>query len=485
MTLPGDGTTFTRRRNRSLLTRARRATERFLHHPVVEALVVLLITLSVLLLVLETAYADQPFAWQLGQAGNVLTGVFAVELLLRYWVANKKSRFFQRYWIDIVAVLPLARPLRFFRVLRILRLFRAGLLLNRRLSVFRGVFQGTSGEILILTTTTLVIVLVSAFALHLAEGEQNAAFSELDGAVWFAVYSLIGGEPIGGEPVTPLGRWVTLGVMMSGLTVFGMFVGTVSASMVNRLSRVGLEVHEMDLDELEGHVLICGWNRAGPTVLRELFHDSRQVRPVVLVTEGEGMPEDVPTDGIRRELVYYVSGDYTRLDVLEEVGTERAAVAILLTDGLSPRSDQDRDARTVLAALTIERLNPGIFTCAELTNRQNEALLRMAGVEEIIVGDWYAGVILGSVSRNRGLVQVLDEILSTEHGNAFHKTRMPRGMAGKTVGELFTELKSRHQAILVSIEARDEGKVQVNPDSDMVLQGDETLVVICRGSPRW
>ena len=67
---------------------------------------------------------------------DAITALFAVELSLRFWVAPKKTRFFERYWIDILAVLPLVRPLRLFRVLRVLRLFRAGVLFRRRIRWF-------------------------------------------------------------------------------------------------------------------------------------------------------------------------------------------------------------------------------------------------------------------------------------------------------------------------------------------------------------
>ncbi|MCA9572260.1 MAG: hypothetical protein KC656_30685, partial [Myxococcales bacterium] len=50
---------------------------------------------------------------------------------------------------------------------------------------------------------------------------------------------------------------------------------------------------------------------------------------------------------------------------------------ILLTDQLVPRSAADRDARTVAAALTIERMAPDVYTVAELTNPQHAELLRL------------------------------------------------------------------------------------------------------------
>ena len=163
-------------------------------------------------------------------------------------------------------------------------------------------------------------------------------------------------------------------------------------------------------------------------------------------------------------------------------GIRRASAAILLTDTLTPRADQDRDARTVLAALTIERMSPGIFCCAELINGQHESLLKMAKVEEVVVRDWYAGVIIGSMGRNRGMSRVLNDILSTTEGNAFHKVRVGPGFAGQTIGQLHGVLKEQQNAILVSWEQDDDlGRrtdIKVNPPPDMVVMEGDLLVVI-------
>jgi len=462
------------------------AVDRVLADARTDLVVVALILLSVALLIVEFSLrSGSPARQATAVAGNVITWVFVVELSLRLWVAPKKSRFFRRYWLDILAVLPVARPLRLLRVLLLLRLFRAGVLINRHLAFMGSVLGRTLRELTLVATLTLIIVLLGALVVHLVGGvvlEDRG----LAGSLWFSVYTLVAGEPIGGVPSDDVGRGVTLMLMVGGLTVFGMAVGTISATMAVAMSR-RVEANAMELDELSGHVVLCGWNRSGPTLLRELFGPGNPPgRAVVLVTELEGWPKDLPSDGVRRELLYHHSGDYTRVEVLEEVGIARAGMAIVLTDGQTPRSDQDRDARTVLAALTIERLCPGIFCCAELTDRQNESLLKRSGVEEIVARDWYAGVILGSVGRNQGLVRVLDDILSATSGHAFHKVRIPPKFADSTIGELHTLLKQDHQAILVSWEGHDAGELvtRVNPSSTRRVAEGDVLVVIGASAPR-
>ncbi len=473
------------------LERLRRRTDRLLHHPVFEAVLVALILSAVGALLAEAAFpAGSSLERALGGYSLCVTALFAVELSARFWVAPRKSRFFQRYWLDILAIAPFAQPLRLLLLLLLLRLFRVGVVLHRRMAAYRGVLRGTLNELTIVTTVTVTIVLAGAMVIHGGHGNINYPGLQLDdtleGALWYAAYTVIAGEPTYGVPESELGRAVTLALMVGGLTVFGMFVGAVSATMSTVLSQ-RLEAGDMDLDELSDHIVVCGWNAAGRTMVEEIYGRTPRRRALVLVTESPDKPTDFDIPQARG-LLYHVTGDYTQPAVLREVGIERASSAILLTDTTIARADQDRDARTVLTALTIERLQKGIFCCAELINGEHRAVLEMASVEEVVVRDWYAGVILGSMERNRGLSAVLNDILSTASGNAFHRVQVPKRLDGKTIADLHMLLKQEHGAILVSWE-RESGPgrrsddppkrdVEVNPDATRTVQTGDTLVVI-------
>lgn len=455
----------------------RRAVARFLNHPVTDVVIVVLILISVGLLVVELAFLDRPMVvFVLDSINHVLTAIFAVELSLRYWVAKKKVRFFQRYWLDILALLPVIRPLRMLRVLRLLRLWRAGRLLNRRLQAFGGVFSNAVTELTTLVTVSAVIIMASATVLYLGDPDT---FPDIYESLWFSVLSMVAGEPIGIEPESTLGRAGTLVLMLGGMVVMAVFIGTVAASMGARLAK-RMEGPEMDLDEFEGHLVVCGWNGSAPTLLSELFAPgSPRGRSVVVITEGP-RPEDWPTTDVAVDHLFHVRGDWTRLEVLEQVGIRSAAKCILLRDVQSPRSDQDRDARTVLAALTVEMVNPDIYTVAELHSAQSERMLRLRGVEEVVVGELYVGRILGSSTRNPGLVSLLEDILDMRSGNSFWSCRIPARLNGVTVAELRRELHDRHEATLMSVEPAGGRGALVNPRDDVVVREDEVAIVVAR-----
>ncbi len=461
-----------------------RRLEKMINQPATDMVVVVLILISVGLLVLECILPEHTRTFEIVEnAGHVLTGVFILELLLRFAAMSHKRRFFRMYWLDILAVLPVTRTLRILRVLRLLRLFRVGVLVNRRLSILRAAFHQGKSEMLTVVVVVLIIVLTGAIGINLVERGENNSFQTIEGSTWWSLYALVAGEMVD-TPKTFLGRMLALFVMLGGLGFFAMFTGIISAAMVNRLSR-RMEVRDVELDDLSGHIVICGWSRVGIRVLEEIEADKQLYnRSVVLVAELDIPPylDAVPK---LQDQLYFVKGDHTRIDVLEKAGIERAHSAILLADETGTRSNQDRDARTVLAALTIEKLNHGIFTCVELLNKDNRSHLEMAGVEEIIVPGDYAGRIIAASSRTRGLVPIFDELLTSRYGNQIYKAELRHDWNGKKVGWVHQKIKEEFNATLLSIERVTDSKreVFVNPPSEKLLMTGDKIIFIAESFP--
>jgi voltage-gated potassium channel len=458
---------------------------RFINHRITDWVVMGLIVASVALLIAEhTAVPREPWRSAIVGAGNAITGLFVVELSIRFLASASKLRFFRKYWLDIIAVLPILRPLRFLRVLRLLRLARLGSFLNKHLLVMSDAIRQTLRQQLAIAVVVAILILSVSMLMFIIEGQgaQNPAYSTLPKALWWSLLSLSTDQPVGGEPVTTAGRVIELFTFLSSMGLVATLAGLASAGMMRRLSQ---EEPEMDVSELRDHIILCGWNRAGPMIVRELLNAPEyKENGIVLISELDSQPS-LPAD-VDQSQVFFISADYTRVDVLERAGVRHARMAILLADKSVGRKDQDRDARTVLAALTIEKLNPKIFTCVELLNRDNETHLRMAGVEEIVVVDEYAGNIVATASRNRGLVAVMDILLSTSYGSSFYRSQLPESWAGKTVGWVHVHLKERYEAILVSIESQAGGQraLAVNPKSSQLIRSGDVALVISEKPPK-
>ncbi len=453
-----------------------------MRHPRTDGIVMLLILGSVALLVAGISLPEgHPSRRPVERLSHLMTLVFGVELSLRWLAEPRKRKFWERYWLDCLAVLPALRWFRFLWLLRLLRIFRFGVLLTRRLTGYSALMRQGAVETAISAVTVAVVVVVGAVGIRATEG-GDGRFATLTDGVWWSVLSLVAGEPIGHTPTTTAGRLVTLGIMFSGLTMFAVVTGVVSASMVDRLRKLNLR--HMEIEDLEGHAVICGWNPAGLRVIREIQADSDSGRRgIVVISEFEEEPE---TEGLiaHPELIFFVTGDYTRPDMLHRAQIKRASRAIILADRSRERSDQDRDARSVLAALLIENINQAenkdIFTSVELVNRDNAQSLESAGVEEIVVAHDYVGRIIASSSRQVGMTAIFDELLTAQYGNQFFKFLLPGALPPMTVSELTVLLQDRSRAILLAVEREGSfgADMEVNPLPDRVVYGGQVVVAI-------
>ena len=311
------------------------ALQRFLDRMAVDLTVGGLIVVSIALTLLELSLPDTAMREFLIEVNYGITCIFAVELILRF-AAAPRWRFFRDYFIDILAILPLFRTLRFARVIRLLRLFRILRLMgifSRYASSFPYVFRRGAVEYAMVLGLILLTVLFSTGAVLSLE-HDNANFDTFSEALWFSIYTLLAGEPIPGPPTTVAGHVVVIGVMFMGMTVFAMFTGTVSAFMVERLRMEGRTVQ---WEEFENHVVICGWNRKAEIIIREYhFATGKSATPIVVIDQIEGVPEF--RDESLRPRVQFLNADFTKVSALQKAGIDRAKTCIIVSESGPGRS---------------------------------------------------------------------------------------------------------------------------------------------------
>src|SRR5690554_96792 len=478
----------------------KREIRRFLETPAVEIIVAIMIVISVALLFVEVGtHPSSPNFPTIIFINDLLTLGFIGELFLRFYAEPRKERFFRKCWYDILAVLPALRILRVFRILRLLRLYRVSLLAMDRLKKSSSFFNVVRVEYLMIGLGFFTATMMGGLSMRVAEGGINSEFGTFEQTLWYAVMTIIAGEPTGGDPTSSLGKGITLSLMITGLTLFAILTGTVSAVMINMLKDI--RISAMELEDLDEHIIICGWNPSGSVILSELLHDESSGEPslkgrkthkkkhksfvhnkqFVIISEADSVSVDEVVMNHPGRIMTMI-GDYTRLEVLKRAHIERASTAILLADATIPaRSAQDQDARSVLAAMLIEKARPGIYTIVQLNNRDNETSLKAVHVEEVIVAEEYVGNLVATMTRNKGIVTILDDLLTAKYGEQFFRDEVPEEMVGMPVEDAILHLKREYDAVLIAIDLKNgktgrEGFL-VNPPLDFRLEAHHRLFV--------
>ncbi|MGB3402635.1 MAG: ion transporter [Microcoleaceae cyanobacterium] len=458
------------------LTTWRQKLQRGLNQPVTDLMVGCLITISILLTFIELAFPVNTPKWLTLEIINLgISGIFAIELSLRWVAAPLSGRFWRNYALDWLAVLPLLQlfgfpaGLRFLRLTRVIRLFH---LLLRYTNKIPQRVRRLTPEYLLILELLIVALIVGSIAVLGFERNQNPNLATFGEAFWFSIYSLFSGEPIP-EPLRSLGgRMITVLLMLMHMTLFVVFTGTVSAFMVERLRK---ENALMELEQLTGHTIVCGWNRKAEIIVREYRAAGKTKQgPVVVIAFVDQEHTIIEPD--LKPNVLFLKDDFTKVTVLEKAGIRRAETCIILSDKSHGRSEQDADARTILAALTAEKLNPNVYTCAELINREYSSHLALGKVNAYVVSQEHSAFLLAQVALNHGLMGVFTELLTYEGGNHFYRIPVKSDWIGKSFLELFLELKQTYNAILIAVD-QGQGQFHVNPQEYTFNATDQLILI--------
>lgn len=162
-------------------------------------------------------------AWEV--VAIVVWVLFGVDYVVRLILAKQKLRWFARNIVDfLVLVLPPLRPLRLVRLLFLVRVFRrnAPRFVRNRILAFASI-------------ATVLLVYIASLAVLEAErglGEINTFGDSL----WWALVTV---STVGyGDytPVTVIGRVIAVGLMLGGVVLVGIIVGTLGSWIIQSVT---------------------------------------------------------------------------------------------------------------------------------------------------------------------------------------------------------------------------------------------------------
>ena len=208
-----------------------------------DLVLIALITLSVLLVSVETVSGLSPSAYRAMRVAEwALTVVFTIEYVLRLLAVRAPFVYASSFYgvVDLAAILPTwvslvvpgAQVLLVVRVLRLLRIFRV-LKLTRYLSearVIGSALRASSQKITVFLLAVAAMVVVFGTVMYVVEGPANG-FTSIPRSMYWAVVTLttVGYGDI--SPKTPLGQTLASLVMILGYGVIAVPTGIVTAEL--------------------------------------------------------------------------------------------------------------------------------------------------------------------------------------------------------------------------------------------------------------
>ena len=212
--------------------------------------------LTVAALVFLAAWSWPVLAPQLGSPWKGLCwwltwitwAIFAVDYLVRVYLATQRWRFLRQSWLDLaVVVLPVFRPLRLLRVVKLLDI------LNRHASLsLRGRVASYVGS-----ATVLVLYVGSIAVLSAERGKPGANIERFGDALWWSITTITTAGYGDRFPVTFTGRCVAVGLMLCGIALLGVVTAFFASWLIRGVEEEeeeAIRVAASDVETLIGEV---------------------------------------------------------------------------------------------------------------------------------------------------------------------------------------------------------------------------------------
>lgn len=179
---------------------------------------------------------------------NAIWVLFALHYVISLILVPHTGRWFLTHLHELaIVVLPFLRPLRLLRLVTLLSVLQrsAGAVLRGKITLYVGFTSG-------------LLVLIAALAI--LDAEQNhpeANITSFGDATWWAVVTITTVGYGDHYPVTDLGRWIAVGLMIAGLGLIGSITATLASWFVEKVREAAQEhesavVHEQATSQAEG-----------------------------------------------------------------------------------------------------------------------------------------------------------------------------------------------------------------------------------------
>lgn len=312
-------------------------------------------------------------------------------------------------------------------------------------------------RLLILALVPVVLLAIGTIGYELIEEK----FSLFD-AFYMTVITLttVGYGEIPHELSTP-GRVFTIFLLLGGVfTLFFTSTEVLKSLLTNELQvYFGERRREMALQQIKGHMIVCGYGRIGRIVSQEF---SIHKIPFVVIDRSEAnlagfnIPGGIP-----------LVGDATNDEVLIKAGIERAKSLLAVIPS---------DADNLYISMSARLLNEKIFIVARAEQESSEIKMRRAGVNRVVSPYTIGGFRMAQAIIRPAVVDFIDLATKTRHlALQIEENHIQPG--SPLEGKAIEQVKSYQEIGVIVVGLRNHGAEMIfNPPGNHVLKAHDTIV---------
>lgn len=455
---------------------------------------VLLVVISVLFLLYEVKNTDSlPFLDAFVQFSLI---IFVIEYLLRFWIYSDSHKIFLEFYdhaannnlpfslrrtlfaiikkkleyifsplaiIDLLAILPSYRPLRFLRIFllfRIFKLFRYA----RSMKTFTEIITEKKFELFTLATFASFVVFTGSSAIYIFETHQNPKINTLFDAIYWAIVTMgtVGYGDI--VPVTTEGMVVSMILIIFGVAILAFLTSIIVSSFQTKLLELKEERIFAEVEKMDDYIVICGYGRVGEVVAKMLHEDGYKL--VIIDND----PAQIKL-AQQRGLVGIVA-DASKSKILGALGVGKKAAQIICAT--------NSDELNVFITLTARSLSKQIIIIARVIKNNHKKKYFLAGANYAFSADETIGLMGAQYVDQPISYAALDEMLTENTGVIFDIITIHEHscFVNKTIDTLALHEK---RLLLFGVLRKEESiPFQFNPVENFELKEHDMLIIMGR-----
>lgn len=227
----------------------------------------------------------------------------------------------------------------------------------------------------------------------------------------------------------------------------------------------------MDLDILDNHIVICGWNDDIMDVIKTLLASTD--RSILIVSENIVQQFDNPR-------IFLLEGNPSSRPILEKGHIQRAFSSIILSERSENQSNHEVDAKSILIALAINICNPNMHTTIELQNPENIEHAKNAGVNDFITPSSYQGSLLAQSAASPGVSEIFSQIF-VESEHFIQRVELCPDWIGHSYLSIVQLFATDNRGTLLGIQRNQQSVL--SPAPDLTMEQTDVLLVLTRATP--
>lgn len=266
------------------------------------------------------------------------------------------------------------------------------------------------------------------------------------------------------QPLDSQSKLFTVGLILTSAVTVGYALKVITEYLIskNDINELKQKKMQKTIDNLSGHIIICGYGRNGKQAAKKLKAHKRNF---VVIEKSEQIIQKIKGDNLN-----CIFGDANEDNILINAGIDRASCLI---------SALPNDSENVFVVLSARQINPNIRIISRASDETSYSKLKLAGANNVILPDQIGGNHMASLVVVPDLLEFVDNLSIIGNQNINIEEIPVEKLYDVSNVKTIIELDLRKKTGCNVIGYKDSnGEYHINPDANQKLIPGSKIIVL-------